>query len=306
MREENITFTSSGYNLAGTIALPEGEAPFPAAVLISGSGMIDRDENHSKMKINVMREVATCLAAEGIATLRYDKRGVGESGGDYWVTGYYDNAADARAAVDYLAAHPGIRKDKIYLLGHSEGAIISTHLAGQEAPVAGVILLSGTAQPGEKVLEWQGRQVAKTLKGPAAWLIKLLRIDVGKTQRKSIEKIKRTTADTTRMQLIARVNAKWMREFFDYDPAADLPRIRVPILAITGAKDIQTDPADLTKMKGMVEAPFESHVIPDMSHILRRDPEAPGLGHYKKQIRQPVDAELLDIIAAWLKRQTGE
>lgn len=303
MREELVAFESAGFRLAGTAALPEGQAPFPCVLFITGSGKVDRDENHKKLKMDAFRQISARLAENGIASLRYDKRGVGESRGDYWSTGFHDNTADALCGLGFLKTRNDIRHDKVFLLGHSEGAIQSARIAGKGAEIAGAVLVAGTARSGEEVMKWQGEQVFRTLKGFNAWLIKLLRIDPAKAQQKNLDKLKKTTRDTVRMQRVAKINAKWMREFLAYDPSEDLARISVPVLAVTGGKDLQTPPADLERMAELVKAPFESHVIPDMSHIMRTDPGEPSLSHYREQVKRPVDSRLMDIVTDWLIRQ---
>ncbi len=159
------------------------------------------------------------LAEQGFDSLRYDKRGVGKSQGDFWSAGLFDNAADVKAAVEFVRAHETLSAGKVFLLGHSEGAYLAAKVAAQSPDLAGVVLLAGGARPCEEELRWQAAEIAKGFTGFNAFLIKLLRIDVLKAQAKQIEKIKRSTADWFRVQLVAKVNAKWMREFLDYDPA---------------------------------------------------------------------------------------
>ncbi len=300
MIEQEVNFTSGAFRLAGTLARPEGEGPFPGVVLIPGSGQVDRDESHKSLRLNVFPQVATHLAEHGFATLRYDKRGVGASDGDFWETGFFDNVSDASSALEFLRTQERISPEWLFLLGHSEGALIATRLAAHGADVAGVVLLSGPARSGEEVMQWQAPRVMKGMRGPMKWLIKLLRIDVIRSQQKQIEKIKRSSKDWYRTQLIAKVNAKWMREFMAYDPSEDLPKIHVPVLAITGSKDIQVDPQDLRRMAEIVQAEFEYHEVPDVSHILRAEPGEPSVSSYKKQARQPVDSQVLQAVSDWL------
>ncbi len=304
MIEREVSFDSGAVRLAGTLALPADQGQFPAVVLIPGSGEVDRNENHRKLPINFFREVAWRLGAQGLMTLRYDKRGVGASEGDFWETGFFDNVADASAAIAYVKYHERTRPDAVYLLGHSEGALIATRLAGQGAEVAGVILIAGSARPGEDLLKWQAQKVAQGLGGFNGWLIRTLHIDVLKAQRKQLERIKNSTKNSLRIQILAKVNAKWMREFMAYDPSEDLSRIRVSVLAITGAKDIQTDPADLKRMADLVRSDFEYHELSDLTHILRREEGPPTLSTYKKQVKRPTDPRVLDLVSDWLRRKT--
>ncbi|HEY91143.1 MAG TPA: alpha/beta fold hydrolase [Dehalococcoidia bacterium] len=303
MMEQEVSFKSEGLSLSGTLAMPDSGGPFPAVLFIAGSGQVDRNENHKKYPINLFREFAGLLAGEGIASLRYDKRGVGASEGDFWSAGFSDNTTDARSALDYVRSRKEIKPGAVFLLGHSEGALIAVRLAGQDVDASGAVLLSGAAQRGEDILRWQAQQVAAGVKGLNGLLIKLLRIDITKAQQKQLDKIKRSTRDTYRVQLIIRLNAKWMREFIDYDPSADLSRMKMPALAITGSNDIQTDPSDMGKMAELVTTDFEYHEVPGVTHILRYEEGPPTLSTYKKQVKQPMDSRIPELVLDWLKKR---
>ena len=137
----------------------------------------------------------------------------------------------------------------------------------------------------------------------SGWLIKLFRIHVRKSQQKQLDKIKASTKNWYRLRLVVKINAKWFREFMAYNPAEEMPKIQAPVLALTGSKDIQVDPADLDVMAGLIQAPFESHVLPDITHLLRSEPGAPTFFNYKKQIKQPVAPIVLDTISDWLRKK---
>ena len=303
MVEHEVEIEVDDVKFSATVALPQSEGKFPGVLLIPGSGQVDRNENAPGYSINVFKEIAHSLTENGIASLRYDKRGVGKSGGDYWSTGFYDNIADVSSVLSYFKNYASVSPGRIFLLGHSEGAIIASRLAGTGSDVAGIILLAGSCQRGEDLLKWQSRQIVQGLTGFNAWLVKTFRIDVARVQQKQIDKIKKSTKDWFRIQLVARINAKWMREFLDYNPADDFPAIKCPILAITGSKDIQVDPADLKKMAELVKSDFESHELPDITHMLRSDKGKPSLSTYKKQISVPMDAQILSLILDWLKKR---
>ena len=303
MLEQDVEFKVGDNLFSATVALPAADGKFPGVILIPGSGQVDRNENVKGYPINVFKEIAHSLAEKGIASLRYDKRGVGKSGGDYWSTGFYDNVADVASIISYFKNHSSIKPESVFLLGHSEGAITATRLAGTGTDVAGIILLAGSCQSGEALLKWQSRQVVKGFTGFNAWLVKTFHIDVAKAQQKQIDKIKSSNKDWFRVQLVAKINAKWMREFLDYNPAVDFPNIKCPILAITGSKDIQVDPADLKKMEQLVKTDFESHELADITHMLRSDKGKPSLSTYKAQMTMPMDAGILNIILDWLKKK---
>jgi len=303
MQEHEIRFKSGEIDLAGTLALPSSNGPFPAVLFITGSGPIDRNENHKKLHLNIFDDISHYLAENGIASLRYDKRGTGDSQGDYWKTGFYDNSQDALAALQYLKLQNNIQKENIFILGHSEGALQAMRLTGGGTEVAGIILLAGGAQSGEAILKWQAIQIAKGLKGINGWFIKILHIDISKAQQKQIDRIKKSKQDYFRSQLVAKINAKWFREFMDYNPAEDLQRITVPVLAINGSKDIQIDSSDLDRMANLIKAPFEPHLIPNMTHLLRIEEGDAAISKYKKELKKPLEPMVLEIVLQWMQRR---
>lgn len=311
-RTADVTFPSAGLTLAGTVVLPEPQAGegtglaagppalVPAALILPGSGPIDRDGDHRRMPLGISRALAGSLADHGIASLRYDKRGTGSSQGEWLATGLLDNVDDARAALRALASQPGVDPERVFVVGHSEGAILASHL-GADPGVAGLVLLSATGTPGKQMLAWQTRQVAGSLPRPVKALLRLLRIDVVGRQARNVEKLEASTTDVVRMDG-ARLNARWHRELLAYDPRVQLGATTVPVLAITGAKDLQVDPADLERIAQMVPGDVETVLVPDLTHILRRDEQPASLTRYKKLVREPVDAEVLDRVAGWVLR----
>lgn len=303
MVEQEVEIAVGDFKFSAAITLPQAEGKFPGVLLIPGTGQVDRNENAPGYPINVFKEIAHFLAENGIASLRYDKRGVGKSGGDYWSTGFWDNIADVSSVLSYFKDYESVDPDRVFLLGHSEGSIIASRLAGTGSDAAGIILLAGSCQKGEEVLKWQSRQIVKGFTVFNAWLVKTFHIDVAKAQQKQIDKIKSSNKDWFRVQLVAKMNAKWMREFLEYNPADDFPAIRCPILAITGSKDIQVDPADLKTMAELVKTDFESYELPDITHMLRSDKGKPSLSTYKRQMSVPMDAQILEIILEWLKKR---
>ena len=308
MSATELTFTSASLTLAGTLLGPESPAdraqPRPAALLISGSGPIDRDSNMRKLRIDVMGQLARHLAAAGVVSFRYDKRGVGASAGDYQATGFHDNVADAAAALETLRSRPEVDPDRVVVIGHSEGAVIATELAADVPDLAGTVLLAGMATAGREVLEWQGAQVAATLPRPVAALLRLLRLDLVKTQQKRLDQLAATTGDTVRIQMV-KLNARWFREFLAHDPTPSLRRITTPVLALTGSKDLQIPPADVERIAELVPGPCRHEVVPGLTHLLRRELGEPSLRTYKKQAKQPIDGDLVDRILDWTAQVTA-
>jgi pimeloyl-ACP methyl ester carboxylesterase len=303
---EDVTFDADGCTLAGT--LTEVARPVAAALLITGSGKTDRDSDVRlpgglMLRGRITRACAEALAAAGVSTLRYDKRGVGASGGDYFSTGMPQRLADAGAALAWLAARcHGL---PLIALGHSEGTYYATQLAGENGSVAGAVLLSGSARPGAEVLTWQTEQLADRIPAIAKLILRLMRTDVVRSQRKNLAKIMSSSADVIRVQG-TRVNARWVRDFVRYDPAPALASITAPVLALTGRHDLQVPPADVEAIGRLVRGPFEGHVVGDLSHMLRPDPDLVGPRGYRRQARQPVSPEVLAIISAWVSKNWGE
>jgi uncharacterized protein len=299
MNSQEVHFDSDGCTIAGSFT--EVADPVAAALLITGSGQVNRDSDaqlplHQTLRTGVTKAVAEALAAAQVPTLRYDKRGIGASGGDYLRAGMAERLADARAALGWLA----VRTAGLPLLavGHSEGTYYAAQLAADEA-VDGIALLSGPARPGGEVLAWQTKQLAARLPASARFILRLMRTDAVRTQRKNQDRITASSADVIRIQG-RRINARWFRDFIAYDPAPVLERVKVPVLAITGGHDLQVPPGDVDATGRLVKGPFEGHVAGDLSHLLRPDPESAGPRGYRRQVRQPVSPEVLRLINGWV------
>ncbi|MBU6530918.1 alpha/beta hydrolase family protein [Streptomyces sp. NPDC057245] len=296
MPDIDMTVTADdGALLAGTLTLPTGPGPHPAVVLLHGSGPLDRDGNAGKVPLNLGRPLADVLAAAGVATLRYDRRGVGATPGNWQESGFTGNREDASAALRALRAHPDVRGASVGVVGHSEGALHGMALAARgEADAA--VLLAGFASTGEEAFRWQAASVFRGLPAP----VRLLRRPLGALGERILARLKRTTTDVARVGG-KQINARWMREIFVHDSRTDLAAITVPVLAVTGDKDIQVDPADLDVVRRLVPgADTEIRRAPDLTHLLRRDPGRPTIRSYKKLLSRPVDADLLARVAEWL------
>jgi hypothetical protein len=300
-----VRIDSDGCSLGATYL--EAADPIAAALLIVGSGRTDRNSDvrlplGQKLRGAITRAIAEALAPAGVSTLRFDKRGVGASGGDFLTAGMDQRAADVRAVRDWLAAKTaGL---PLLAIGHSEGTFYAAQLAA-DGQAAGAVLLSGPARTGADVLTYQVAEIGSRMPASAKLILRLMRTDVERAQRKNLAKIMASTADVIRVQGM-KVNARWTRDFVAYDPAPVLVRITVPVLAITGEHDLQVPPGDVEVMGRMVQGPFESHLVPDLSHMLRRDPDSLGPRGYRRQTRQPVSPEVLRLTADWVGRNWGQ
>ena len=289
--------TPDGTQLAGTLQLPNppSEAPRPAVLLISGSGPLDRNSNTDAQSLNIASAIAEHLATLGIASLRFDKRGTGASGGDYATTGFNDETDDAATALHHLVNLDGIDAGHIAVIGHSAGATIAIRLAASEPAVSAAVLLAAASSRGERVLEWQSDRIGQTLPGPN-WLTGNLFRAIQRRRRTKL-----LNADTEQRTASAGpVSGQWLREYATYDPADDLERISCPVLAITGAKDLQVDPAELATIAALVTGPCRTEAPADLTHILRTTPNRPTISEYRKLADTPVDPDVLTTVGRWL------
>lgn len=243
-----------------------------------------------------------------MASLRYDKRGVGASGGTYLTTTFTDARADAAAALTALREHAAVDSDRVLVIGHSEGALHAISLAASDPTLAGVGLLAGPATTGEATLHRQAERIVPTLPALVRVLLGVLRQAPARAQTKLFTKVRSTEAVVLRVQG-RRLNAGWLRGFIDHDPGPELARLTVPVLALTGDRDLHVDPDDLERIAALVtEAPVETHRVPQLDHILRK---ADGLGspvpEYRRQIKagQPVDPTVLDTLTRWATARTN-
>jgi uncharacterized protein len=161
-----------------------------------------------------------------------------------------------------------------------------------------------SAVPGDELLRRQARQIAPTLPAAVRGLLRLFRVDLEAKVAANHAKVRATTTDVARIGG-ARLNARWTREFLGHDPREDLRRLDVPVLAVIGAKDLQIDPADLDTIAALVPGPVTVTRVPDLSHTLRRQAGPPSLRAYRRELREPMDAALLDLVVAWCAAATG-
>lgn len=307
MIEREVSFKSGEVKLAGTLCLPAAEGRFPCVLMIHGSGPLDRNENTRGFPLNAFNTTAHYLADRGIASLRYDKRGIGRSGGSYWDAGFYDFIQDAKAAYDYLASHNSIKKDMVFLLGHSEGGYIAPKISLTYTSVAGLILIAASVQRLEKVLLAQSAILKKDVaqgRGFKRAVVKFgfkLSGDPETAQAAVLQKIK-TTKKAWFRHKGQRVNAKWFREIMEYDPVYTMQNVTCPVLAISGDKDIQVDPQDVLKIADLARGDVEQHIIPNMTHLLRLDYGTPSLLEYNRLLKRDIDRSMLDIVVTWLQK----
>ncbi len=318
--EEMATFTNTaaGVTLAGTLTLPKGNGPFPAALLIGGSGPQDRDESIANHRPFLL--IADALTRKGIAVLRYDKRGVGESSGNADLATTTDLAADAEAAFEFLKARKDIDSSRIGLIGHSEGAIIAPYLAGHSRGVAWLVLLAAPATTGEDTILMQseliGRagglnddQVEASLGfDKAAYALVRQEKDAGALREKLVALVKGSGLDvalppTALETQLRTLTSPWFRFFLDYDPLPNLNNVKCAVLALYGQKDLQVSAKVnlLLLQKALQEAgntQVEARELPELNHMFQH--AFTGTPAEYGAIEETFSPEALTLLVDWV------
>ncbi|MED1467731.1 alpha/beta hydrolase [Bacillus salipaludis] len=310
-REKDVTIQSK-VALKGTLSLPNvREEKGPAILIIGGTGKLDRNGKvNEKLDLKLYHQLAEFLTSLGFISLRYDKRGVAESEGDYYKTGLWDLVDDARAGVQFLKNLPEVNPDQVMVLGHSEGSMIGTLVAAREE-LAGAILLSGAVANLSEALKYQ-RDIAiqdvMTLKGFQGFLLRLLGVQnkIEKQAQKFTDKVLNSNKEVMKVGF-SKINAKWMREHFQHNIREDLAKVTCPVLAITGERDIQANPKDLEDLSKYVQGESEYQIIENMGHSCKFQEKTSNMFSAKKDIisvsNLPIHPELLVVLEKWLEKQ---
>lgn len=319
---------ADGNRLAGTLTLPVGEGPWPAAILITGSGLQDRDETifgHKPFWV-----IADHLTRAGIAVLRVDDRGVGGSSGPVEGATSDSFAGDVLAGVRFLAARPEVDGGRIGLIGHSEGGLIAPMVA-VEAPeeVAWIVLLAGTGIPGSELMplqlgailtaagvpddsvrrqtEIQREMIAQILENAPESEIRAQVAALVQEQSGGIE-----GAEAARQravdQTLAQVTSAWYRRFLALDPRDVLRQVRVPVLALNGTLDLQV-PADpnLREIEGALRAGGNHRVtvrsLEGLNHLFQH--AATGLVNEYGRIEETFSPLALEVMTDWIRERVA-
>ncbi|MDX2038271.1 MAG: alpha/beta hydrolase [Isosphaeraceae bacterium] len=257
-----------GIKLAGTLTIPKGDGPFPAAILISGSGPQDRDETLFQHKPFAV--IADDLTKRGVAVLRVDDRGTAKSTGDFASATSLDFAADVVSGLRYLATRKEIDPKRLGLVGHSEGGLIAPIVAADHPDqVAFIVLLAGPGLPGSEVVRKQSTDIAFAMGAkPDSIALQsalveqltaivaaekddakaktLIREAFAKMMEKLDEKERKafeTQAEAAKQRL-DQFATPWFRFFLTHDPRTPLARVTCPVLALNGEKDLQVHAGD--------------------------------------------------------------
>ena len=316
--------------LAGTLTFPKEGNNFAAAVLITGSGPQNRDEELLGHKPFLV--LSDHLTRNGYAVLRFDDRGVGESEGDFKSATTEDFAKDVLAAVEYLKTRKEIDHKKIGLIGHSEGGIIAPMAAIQNKEIAFIILLAGTGLPGEEILYLQSRLIEEAGGAAEEDIKKSLEFssviyDAIKNSGDFVvvekrikeyfwrEYMEMTDDDKQKigdpevfLDMQFRVAlTPWFKFFLTYDPAPALEKVKCPVLAIVGEKDLQVPPKE--NLPAIEEAlkrggnkNFTVKELPGLNHLFQTAETGSPLEYGK--IEETISPVALDTITEWLKKVT--
>jgi pimeloyl-ACP methyl ester carboxylesterase len=265
--EEEVTFSNfaARLRLAGTLTLPPGAGPFPAAVLVSDLGRQDRDglapdstALPGLLTYRLLGSLADYLTRHGVAVLRFDDRGVGKSAGANEAATPAQRAADVQAALNFMRTRPEIDLLRLGLVGHGEGANIALLVAGQPLPPAFVIGLGAYGLPGHETLlqqatlAWQAQkmlpaQLDVNLRRQRT-LYDLIRYSTNPTQTQAIvtnllRQGEPTLSAAGGQQQAAALLTPWYRSFLAFDPLDNLAAVQCPVLLITGLADEQAPAA---------------------------------------------------------------
>ncbi|MEA1940033.1 MAG: alpha/beta hydrolase [Candidatus Caldatribacteriota bacterium] len=329
--EEEVAYTNLKVEvkLAGTLTLPSDKGVFPAVLLITGSGPQDRDEtiyNHRPFLV-----LADYLTRQGIAVLRVDDRGVGESTGDFSQATSEDFAADVLAGIEYLKTRKEINPNQIGLIGHSEGGIIAPMAAVKSPDVAFIILMAGTGLTGEEILYLQGALISRAMGVSEEDIIKkrqfnekifsvlkeeedseiveerlrqMFKEDWGKMSDEEKEQI--GNPEVFLEAQLQSLLSPWLKFFLTYDPKPTLSKVKCPILSINGEKDLQVPPKEnLSAIEKTLKAGGNQNYtikeLPGLNHLFQTSKT--GVPSEYVKIEETISPVALKIIGDWILEQ---
>jgi hypothetical protein len=329
---EDITFENKkvGINLAGTLTLPNKEGVFPVVILISGSGPQNRDEELLGHKPFLV--LSDFLTKNGIAVLRYDDRGIAMSKGDFKTATTADFATDVESAIAYLKTRKEINKNKIGLIGHSEGGLIAPMVASKSKDVAFIVLLAGTGIQGDSLLLLQKKLIEEAsgvskediqkgqssnrkvfdivnksisleqLNSDLTIYFKQILKDNPNTQKPA----EMSDDDFVKLQ-VKQIASPWMQYFIKYNPAPALEKVKCPVLAVNGEKDLQVPPKEnLEAIKKALTKGGNKSVttkeLPNLNHLFQECKT--GSPDEYATIEQTFSPNALTEILKWLQTQT--
>lgn len=293
-QEQNVVLSTTTGDLEGTILMPKKGKKVPLAVLVSGSGPTDRDGNNPQMKNNSLKQLAESLCEQGIATLRFDKRGVAES------TLALDDEANIRFETyindvcDWIEYASTIaRVSHIFVIGHSEGSLIGMIAARKNQHTNGFISLSGAGYPADEILRKQlNAQLSENYILQANAMIDTLKN--GKT-------LQQVPADF--YSLFRPSVQPYLISWFRYNPQLEMATLKIPVLLINGGRDIQVGTENLEALLTALPS-SETAIIPTMNHVLK-DCSSTSIQDQFPTYNNPdfpINKTLVDVISGFIHR----
>jgi pimeloyl-ACP methyl ester carboxylesterase len=300
--DTDVIIPAAGFNLAGTLTMPAGVGRLrnPAVVLVTGSGQIERDEVVAG--IPIFAQLAGSLAAQGFIVLRYDKRGVGQSGGRSERATLQDYADDLISAIRWMAGRPDVDPRRIAVAGHSEGGAVAMLAAARENKINRLVLIAAPGHPGADLILEQQRHLLDVMKTPD---------DERQAKIELQQKIQAAVIadkgwEGVPPQLRAQADSAWFRSLLLYDPAKVMPRVKQPILIIQGDLDTQVPPAHADALAQLARArkkaaPVDVVHLPGVNHLLV--PATTGeVSEYGTLPEKTVAPAVAAAISDWLKK----
>jgi dienelactone hydrolase len=300
-KERSVTIGEGEWKLPGTLAVPNGQGPFPAVLLVQGFGPRDRDDTNGAVK--VFRDLSDGLASRGIVVLRYEKRtreyAQKMAGKPY--TPSDETVDDAETALDTLRAQPEVDPKRVFLLGHDLGGYLAPWIATDDDKLAGVIVMGANARPLEDVmvemLQYvEGLQITPQSRPEAVEKYKQ-DLEGAKAQAARIKKLEESDADAP--DLLG-LSAPYWIDLKGYSPIADAKKLTIPILILGGGRDFQAPPADFNLWKNGLAGQKNATVklYPAMNHLFVAGEGKSTDAEYKKPGH--VSPEVVDDIAKFI------
>jgi pimeloyl-ACP methyl ester carboxylesterase len=327
--EEPISYDNlgAGVTLSGTLTLPPSKGPFPVVLLIAGSGPIDRDETVFGHKPFLV--LADYLTRQGIAVLRFDKRGCGKSTGNYDKATSQDFADDVLAGIAYIKSRKEVNSNQIGLIGHSEGGIIAPMVAAKSKDVAFVVLMAGTGVNGEEILYEQSALIQRAVgetedtihqsrkfqelmftlvkREPDPQIAAKQLQEIAKNYIAALPETQEKVTLEYLERLAARVNTKWFRYYLTFDPSITLKLVRVPVLVLNGELDLQVSskqklPVISKALEESGNKDFTIIELPKLNHFFQTC-ETGSIAEYAK-IEETISPSVLNLITKWVLERT--
>ena len=323
---EDVAFDNpveSGVHLAGTLTLPPGKGPFPAAILITGSGPQDRDETllgHKPFWV-----IADYLSRRGIAVLRVDDRGTAKSTGDFAKATSADFATDASAAFAFLKTRKDIRPNAIGFIGHSEGGMVGPIAMATNKQVAFLVMMAGPGTALDQLMLSQRRLIGASMGQSEAEMNRtepvmaalFKAVASGATYEDGLAAARAVLTpeamatlgappSANKELILAQISTPWFRYFLRYDPAPNLRAIRVPVLAMNGSLDRQVPPAEnLAAIRAALKDDKDVTIVelPGLNHLFQTA-KTGAVGEYA-EIEETVAPIALDRMATWIEARFG-